>query len=73
MSAIDMNLACGSWLLVVLVNEVRRFDLDLIHAYIPQHMGESEIQGFEPAILPYESEVSDVIPTTRPMPLEKAG
>ncbi len=65
MAPVDMNLAWGRWLLVVLPDEVRRFDAELIHDYVPQHIGDGEIQGFQPVTLSSEPEWNDVQPTTR--------
>jgi hypothetical protein len=67
MAAVDMNLAWGRWLLVALPDEVRRFDVEQIHEYVPEHIGQGEIQGFQPVALPLEPLWKDVMPTARPM------
>ncbi len=65
--AVDMNLAWGRWLLVVLANEVRRLDVDLIHEYVPQHIGHGEIQEFQPVFMPLEPDWKDITPTSQPL------
>ena len=64
LAAIDMNLVWGRWLLVVLANEVRKFDADLIHDFVPQHIGEGEIQELQSIAPPMESEWSEIHSTT---------
>jgi hypothetical protein len=65
MEAIDMNLAWGRWLLVVLVNEVREFSIDWIHEQVPQLIGHAEIQELRPDVLPLEPVWTDITPSTR--------
>jgi hypothetical protein len=64
MAAIDMNLLWGRWLLVLLANELRKFDVDLIHDFVPQHVGEGEIQEMQSTAAPMESVWSDIRSTT---------
>lgn len=59
MAAIDMNLAWGRWLLVVLANEVRRFDVELIHEFVPQNVGQHDIEECNSEVVPNEPEWSD--------------
>lgn len=51
MEAVDANLAANRWLLVVLDNEVRKFDTELIHRSAPEHLGHGESQEFQEALL----------------------
>jgi hypothetical protein len=64
LAAIDMNLVWGRWLLVVMANEVRKFDADLIHDFVPQHIGEGEIQELQSNAATIESEWNDINSTT---------
>jgi hypothetical protein len=47
MEAVDANLAANRWLLIVTANEVRKFDVDLIHQSIPEQQGQGEFQEFQ--------------------------
>jgi hypothetical protein len=65
MQPIDMNLAWGRWLLVVQPNEVRNFDVGLIHDLVPRSIGRGEVQELRPDILSLEPEWTDIKSTTR--------
>jgi hypothetical protein len=65
LTPVDMNPAWARWLLVVLVNEVRKFDMDVIHELVPQHIEHGEIQEVCPVTLPLEPEFYDSTPTTQ--------
>ena len=69
MEAIDMNLAWRRWLLVVLANEVRRFDLDLIHEFVSKRIAHIEIMEWQSVGAPMESEWRDINSTTGPLAL----
>jgi hypothetical protein len=60
MSAIDMSIVWDKWLLVVLANEVRKFDADFIHDFVPQHIGEGDIQESQSIAPAIESEWSNI-------------
>jgi hypothetical protein len=59
-TAVDMNLAWGRWLLIVVGNEVRKFDLDMIHDFVPQNIGHGEIKEFPTIPSEVEPEWSNV-------------
>ena len=59
-AGIDMNLVWGRWLLVVLANEVRKFDADQIHEFVPLHIGEGEIKESASIASPIESEWDEI-------------
>jgi hypothetical protein len=44
MATIDMTLAGGRWLLIVMDNEVRKYDADKIHEYVVQHIARGDLQ-----------------------------
>jgi hypothetical protein len=50
MDAIDANLA-GHWLLVVMPDEVRRFDADWIHDHVPEDAVGQVFQDFQSAVI----------------------
>jgi hypothetical protein len=54
MEAIDMNLVDGRWLLVILSNLVRKFDVDFIHEQFTGLIKHEEIQAFLPTVLSLE-------------------
>lgn len=65
MAGVDMNVAWGQWLLVVLANAVRRFDVKLIQDYVHQHIGQGEIQELQTVAVTFEPEWRDLKPTAR--------
>jgi hypothetical protein len=65
MEAIDMNLAANRWLLVVMANEVRKFDVDLIHQSIPNQLRHGEFQEFQEATLNPDWECFDIEQTAK--------
>ncbi len=67
MKAIDMNLFQGRWLLVAVVNQVNWFDLDHLHAFVPQHVGQDGIEESQLDTLPIDGEWRAVNATTQPL------
>jgi hypothetical protein len=65
MEAVDMNLAANRWLLVVMANEVRKFDVELIHQSIPDQLRDGEFQEFQEAALNPDWERFDIEQTTK--------
>lgn len=49
--AVDMNLASSRWLLVVMTDEVRKFDVDSIRRSVSVQLGNAEFQESQPTIL----------------------
>jgi hypothetical protein len=46
MDAVDASLIDDRWLMIVMPDDVRRYDLDLIHASIPEDMYDGEVRPF---------------------------
>lgn len=65
--AVDANLVANRWLLVVTVNEVRKFDADWIHQSVPEQLAHSEVQEFQEMALNPNWERSDIKQTTKPI------
>jgi hypothetical protein len=63
--AIDVSLAAKRWLLVVISNEVRKFDADLIHQSVPEQQGQGEFQEFQETMLSPDWEQFDIEETTK--------
>lgn len=51
MEAVDMSLVAQRWLLVVMTDEVRKFDVDSIHQSVPAQLGNGEFQEYQSTIL----------------------
>jgi hypothetical protein len=60
MEAVDASLVANRWLLVVMANEVRKFDVDLIHQSIPEQLGHGEFQEFQDTTLSPDWERFDI-------------
>ncbi len=66
MDAVDANLA-EHWLLVVLPDEVRRFDADWIHDNVPADVANQETQDYRSAVIKQDWRLTDFNPTARPL------
>lgn len=66
MDAVDANLA-EHWLLVVMPDEVRRFDADWIHDNVPEDAERQESQDYGSAVLRQDWRWTVVNPTARPL------
>lgn len=65
MEAVDVNLAANRWLLVVLANEVRKFDAELIHQSVPEQHGQGEFEEFQETTISPDWEQFDIEETTK--------
>jgi tetratricopeptide (TPR) repeat protein len=68
MDAVDANLA-GHWLLVVMPDEVRRFDADWIHDNLSADGESQESQDFQSAVISQDWRWIDINQTARPLPV----
>jgi hypothetical protein len=64
MEAVDTNLA-EHWLLVVMAEEVRRFDADWIHDNVPADAESQESQDYRSAVLRQDWRWADINTTAR--------
>lgn len=64
MEAVDMTLAAERWLLVVMTDEVRKFDVDSIHQSVPVQLGNGKFQEYQPTILSPDWNWTDIEQTT---------
>lgn len=69
MEAVDVNLAANRWLLVVMTNEVRKFDADSIHQSIPEQLGHGEFQEYQETILSPDWKQYDIEQTKKEVSL----
>jgi hypothetical protein len=69
LEAIDVNLAANRWLLVVMTNEVRKFDADLIHKSVPEQLGHGAFQEYQDAILSPDWQRCDIEQTKKEVSL----
>jgi hypothetical protein len=60
MEAVDASLVANRWLLLVMANEVRKFDADLIHQSVPERLGHGEFQEFQGTTLSPDWERFDI-------------
>lgn len=65
MEAADANLAADRWLLVVLTNEVRKFDVDFIHQSVPEQLEHGEFQEYQETTLSPDWQHFDIEETTK--------
>ncbi|MGH7168680.1 MAG: hypothetical protein ACRELG_00185 [Gemmataceae bacterium] len=65
MEAVDVNLVANRWLLVVMANEVRKFDADLIHQSIPDQLRHGEFKEFQEATFNPDWQRFDIAQTTK--------
>jgi hypothetical protein len=65
LEAVDANLVANRWLLVVMADEVRKFDVELVHQSVPERLGHGEIQEFQETTLSPEWEWRDIEQTTK--------
>lgn len=64
MEAVDMSLVAQRWLLVVMTDQVRKFDVDSIHQSVPALPGNGEFQEYQPTILSPDWNWTDIEQTT---------
>jgi hypothetical protein len=55
MEAVDANIVRDRWLMVVLPDEVRKFDIQFIRDESPEYMRNGEIREFQPRALDLQS------------------
>jgi len=65
MDAIDANMAGDHWLVVVLPDEVRRFDADWIHDNVPKDITGHDVQDFQSAVVSPICRYHDIDSTAR--------
>jgi hypothetical protein len=66
MDAVDANLA-EHWLLVVMPDEVRRFDTNWIHDNIPEDVEGQESQDYRSTVISHDWRLREIHPTARPL------
>jgi len=67
MEAVDLNIAEGGLLLVVMDHEVRIFNGDLIHGSVPKDDSDGSAEEYRSAVLDREWHWNDVEQTARPL------
>jgi hypothetical protein len=73
MDAVDMDNACDRWLLVVMPDEVRRFDARWLHDNVPEDPAVHEVEDFQEATRNPNWQWHDRKQTARQLTLRQAG